>query len=402
MFGLLKKMSQNIISSSETSSQRGPKTSPAQAKAIISYFEDNLDMFRVYISKKTTSAPSSGTIISKSEVVNRMFEKLGRDGAIPGWTLESIEGRVSRVFAKYKATLRQSRTTGFGLSLLEQNRGITTIEEKLEDLCPGFSRLATLHGERQNTHPYRLAFYGAPGGVEYQYASDYTPGQLVYSSPVEEAISLLRPTPTTPTPTTPAPTTPAPATPAPSSPAIAPYDQQLAAVLNRQAEGQAEMLAILSESRPRPAPVQSSFTTSTGAYDAQTVLVSRGRGRGRAAIPTIARQSVRRPRVDNENPSRNSRLRRDFTSEYRSSQRDRSLIADRASFRDYSLGLVNATLAAINNKTFGDVSIQEAARNVREIQRILVGNHPSLDDDADIFGRGEDDIVEEYEDTDPN
>ncbi|KAG1437168.1 hypothetical protein G6F56_013235 [Rhizopus delemar] len=184
-------------------------------------------MFRVYISKKTTSAPSSGTIISKSEVVNRMFEKLGRDGAIPGWTLESIEGRVSRVFAKYKATLRQSRTTGFGLSLLEQNRGITTIEEKLEDLCPGFSRLATLPGEKQNTHPYRLAFYGASGGVEYQYASHYTPGQLVYSSPVEEAISLLRPTPTTP-----ASTTPASATPAPSSPAIAPYDQQLAAVLN--------------------------------------------------------------------------------------------------------------------------------------------------------------------------
>ncbi|KAG1459374.1 hypothetical protein G6F56_006174 [Rhizopus delemar] len=119
----------------------------------------------------------------------------------------------------------------------------------------------------------------------------------------------------------------------------------------------------------------------------QTVLVSRGRGRGHAAIPTVARQSVRRPRVDNENPSRNSRLRRDFTSEYRSGQHDRSLIADRVSFRDYSLGLVNATLAAIDNKTFGDVSIQEAVRNVRKIQRILVGNHPILDDDVDIFGR---------------
>ncbi|KAG1453827.1 hypothetical protein G6F56_007475 [Rhizopus delemar] len=132
------------------------------------------------------------------------------------------------------------------------------------------------------------------------------------------------------------------------------------------------------------------------------VLVSRGRGQGRAAIPTITHQSVRRPCVANENPSRNSTLRSDFTSEHRSSQRDRSLIADHASFRDYFLGLVNATLAAIDNKTFGDVSIQEAARNVRKIQRILAGNHPSLDDDADIFGRGEDDIVEEYEDTDPS
>ncbi|KAG1453826.1 hypothetical protein G6F56_007474 [Rhizopus delemar] len=198
-------------------------------------------MFRVYISKKTTSASSSGIIINKSEVFNRMFEKLGRDGAISGWTLESIEGRVFRVFAKYKATLRQSRTTGFRLSLLEQNREITTIQVKLEDLCPGFSRLATLHGKRQNTHPYRLAFYGAPDGVEYQYASDYTPGQLVYSFPVEEAISLLRLTPTTP---------------APSSPAIAPYNEQLAAVLNWQAEDQAEILAISSEIRPRPAPVQ--------------------------------------------------------------------------------------------------------------------------------------------------
>ncbi|KAG1459375.1 hypothetical protein G6F56_006175 [Rhizopus delemar] len=190
-------MSQNIISSSKSSSQRDPKTSSAEAKAIISYFEDNFDMLRIYILKKTSIAPSSGTIISKSEAITRIFEKLGRDGAIPGWTLESTEGHVSRVFAKYKATLRQSRATGFGLSLSEQNRGITTIEEKLEGLCPGFSRLATLHGERQNTHPYRLAFYGTPGGVEYQYASDYTPGQFAYSSPVEEAVSLLLPAPVT-------------------------------------------------------------------------------------------------------------------------------------------------------------------------------------------------------------
>lgn len=93
-------------------------------------------------------------------------------------------------------------------------------------------------------------------------------------------------------------------------------------------------------------------------------------------------------------------MRRDFTNEYRSSQRDRSLIADRASFRNYSLGLVNATLADIDNKTFGDVSIEEAARNVRKIQIILVSNHPSLDNDADIFGRGENDINEEHEDAD--
>lgn len=179
--------------SSKTSSQCGPKASSAEAKAIISYFEDNFNMFRVYISKKTSSAPSSGTIISKSEVITRIFEKLGRDGAIPGWTLESTEGRVSHVLAKYKATLRQSRATGFGLSLSEQNRGITTIEEKLEGLCPGFSRLATLHGERQNTRPHRLAL----GSVEYQYASDYTPGQFAYSSPVEEAIPLLLPAPVT-------------------------------------------------------------------------------------------------------------------------------------------------------------------------------------------------------------
>lgn len=57
--------------------------------------------------------------------------------------------------------------------------------------------------------------------------------------------------------------------------------------MNRQAEGQAEILAILSESRPRPAPIHSSLTTPTGAQDAQTVLVSRGRGRGRAAIPHV-------------------------------------------------------------------------------------------------------------------
>ncbi|KAG1471091.1 hypothetical protein G6F56_002321 [Rhizopus delemar] len=79
-------MSQSINPSgvASSSSQRGSKTSPAQAKAIISYFEDNFDMFRAYISKKTHSAPSSGTIIRKPEVITRMFESLNRVRAIPG------------------------------------------------------------------------------------------------------------------------------------------------------------------------------------------------------------------------------------------------------------------------------------------------------------------------------
>ncbi|CAO3687506.1 unnamed protein product [Rhizopus stolonifer] len=199
-----------------------PKAFPAQAKAMVSYFGENQDTFRVYTSKKTSSAPSLGIVISKSEVITGMFKNLNRVGAIPGWTLKSTEDRVSRVFAKTPIPIAR-RFMVLQVVLSINVHGIILRDKWLTP--PRFLK------------PYLFFF----------------PAQTAF------------------------------ATPTPASPTIASYNQQLAAVFNRQAEGQAEMLAIWNDGRsrqsyhrPRPTPLESAFTSATGAQDAQTALVSRG------------------------------------------------------------------------------------------------------------------------------
>ena len=51
---------------------------------------------------------------------------------------------------------RESHRTGFGISEEDEVLNIRTIEEKLEHMCPYFSKMDVLFGDRQNVNPAKM------------------------------------------------------------------------------------------------------------------------------------------------------------------------------------------------------------------------------------------------------
>lgn len=75
---------------------------------------------------------------------------------------DNLGKRVVRYQQKYKDALTFKHATGSGLTERELRLGMT-MESKLEKMCPFFSRLHALYGERHNVRPPTIANVGIPG-----------------------------------------------------------------------------------------------------------------------------------------------------------------------------------------------------------------------------------------------
>lgn len=75
---------------------------------------------------------------------------------------DNLGKRIVRYQAKYKEALTFKQAIGSGLTEKELRQGMT-MESKLEKLCPFFSRLHHLYGERHNVRPPATTNVSIPG-----------------------------------------------------------------------------------------------------------------------------------------------------------------------------------------------------------------------------------------------
>lgn len=350
---------------------RGYNTTPGQIKAMVSYFENNRSHFNVIIGRAT-----AGTTPSKASIFQAMFASLNSDGIIPTWTsYRTVEGRWNRLVAKYNEVSRTSSTTGFGIDASDIARGILTVEEKLESLCCCFERLAVLYGERQNTHPYRVSSRGNPDGPTYQYGSQTIAAAV--EAPREDT-------------------------------SVASAEAQRQHVFQQQEAALAELNEMMgNEDHAEPAENASAVAASTAPVAEERVPFVAPSVSSGSTTSTRPANTASRPRVDPENPSRNKRMKKDFSSEYREAQREKNAILQSGNIRAHHLGKVNAALDALRFGSFGpNVTWREAMRRVNIMDAmchapVSEGDlNPSGDeDDAGIEGFDEffeDDADEEY------
>ncbi|KAL0582241.1 hypothetical protein ABG067_007926, partial [Albugo candida] len=361
----------NNSSSSSSSSQqaRGPNTTPGQMKAFVNFFERHNNYFLAFAGISNNNAPLSGSIIRKGEVYDFMHQQLQKDKSIPPeWTKEILDLRVNRHYTKYKEVNRMAGNTGFGVTDDDRKKGIMTVEDKLEDLCPGYEKYFNLLGgrNRQNTNPHRVSMHGAPGGSHFTYSSTTAPIEAQRDAVFREQEAAerelrdmlgRRDTPSS------HPSSNPPSNP-PSNPSSIPIIDSSADDIFTSPPSPSAFLYNLGSSRrtslfsntggaslnteglssnvsggtgggtfnlpPRrtadvPSAGRGRGANTSGPSLRRTDEPSAGRGRGRGRgrggnLPRNDAPSVSRSRVDPDAASRNKRMKKDFSSEYREAQ----------------------------------------------------------------------------------
>ncbi|KAI9345886.1 hypothetical protein DFJ73DRAFT_761485 [Zopfochytrium polystomum] len=84
---------------------------------------------------------------------------------VPGscWNAQAAKNRWGAIKTKYTETKKTTSETGYGLTPKDFQQGINSIEAKRESLCPYYSLLDTLYGNRENVTPTAVFVSGAPG-----------------------------------------------------------------------------------------------------------------------------------------------------------------------------------------------------------------------------------------------
>lgn len=75
---------------------------------------------------------------------------------------DNLGKRFQRFEAKFKEALIFKNSIGAGVTEAELARGVT-FADKLEKICPHFSRMHALYGERANVAPQSMLTFGLPG-----------------------------------------------------------------------------------------------------------------------------------------------------------------------------------------------------------------------------------------------
>ncbi|KAJ1560061.1 hypothetical protein HK096_010165 [Nowakowskiella sp. JEL0078] len=69
------------------------------------------------------------------------------------WSLGMVKNRYSEYLKVYKEAKRDSLKSGFGLTEIDFNNGITTIAGKMNSMCPYWEKMDQLFGQCQNMNP---------------------------------------------------------------------------------------------------------------------------------------------------------------------------------------------------------------------------------------------------------
>ncbi|CAG8636836.1 15120_t:CDS:2, partial [Dentiscutata heterogama] len=100
-----------------------------------------------------TSAPVCGKPVTKNAGFTQMALFVNKRCKDSQWNAKTATGHWATYKKLYIETRKLVNKSGWGLTEDDHEKDITTIEAKLEELCPYYSRIDTIYGEKQNVQP---------------------------------------------------------------------------------------------------------------------------------------------------------------------------------------------------------------------------------------------------------
>ncbi|KAI9328143.1 hypothetical protein BDR26DRAFT_874399 [Obelidium mucronatum] len=124
-------------------------TTPAQRNAIVAWLEIPANFKLITGSAAFNRTIVAGAKLKKSDAYRALADHVNVVTSA-GWTSEQGKTRYDAYLRTYKATKKAAEATGFGVTDEESKKGIKTVDEKLEIMCPNYQQLDRLFGGRQN------------------------------------------------------------------------------------------------------------------------------------------------------------------------------------------------------------------------------------------------------------
>ncbi|KAJ2993844.1 hypothetical protein HDV02_002049 [Globomyces sp. JEL0801] len=123
---------------------RTPHTNNEQRLLIINWLKvkENFAMI-------TKSAIQGEKKFRKIDAYKELAKYVSEGSKIP-WDAKQTKSRYEGYFNTYKKTKHAAGCTGWGITDDDRGLGITTIEEKLEDMCPNFAAMDALFADSQD------------------------------------------------------------------------------------------------------------------------------------------------------------------------------------------------------------------------------------------------------------
>lgn len=139
---------------SDTAAGKG-HTTTAQRMAIVDWLSKEYNYKWVTGSLAKSEKPTSGQDFSKVGAYKSMAEYVNKI-CKSDWDMKTAKSRYESYLNVYKKALKDSQGTGYGVTEKDREKGITTVEAKLEKTCPLYSKMDGLFGQRQNVRPSHL------------------------------------------------------------------------------------------------------------------------------------------------------------------------------------------------------------------------------------------------------
>ncbi|KAI9324768.1 hypothetical protein BDR26DRAFT_245225 [Obelidium mucronatum] len=134
-------------------------TTPQEFAAMISWLEVPKNFALITGGAGKGAKMKSGQSLKRTDAYKQLAEFVCQQCKC-NWDAKILKNRFNAWITRYKKARSDADQTGFGVTETDVNRGIETIEEKLEHMCPQYSRLDKLYGERVNINPVAVAECG--------------------------------------------------------------------------------------------------------------------------------------------------------------------------------------------------------------------------------------------------
>jgi hypothetical protein len=136
-------------------------TNDSQRLAMLNWLEKDNNFKWITGSLAKELVVKAGQKLTKASAFEDMARFISKICSI-SWDAKVAKSRYESYCKMYKNAIQESLKTGFGITDLDRSQGITTVNAKLNKICPFFDRMNMLFGERQNIKPSNVQCTARP------------------------------------------------------------------------------------------------------------------------------------------------------------------------------------------------------------------------------------------------
>jgi hypothetical protein len=144
-------------------------TSEDQLKAMLQWIENEANLKLVTGAAVSNAPVVAGRPTTRTDGFRMMANYVNQRCKGSNWTPEMARQRFGNYKKKYITANNMANKTGFGVTEVDRQLGVSTIDAKLDQMCPFYARLNALFGQKENVNPsYRRNSmdYGAVEDIE--------------------------------------------------------------------------------------------------------------------------------------------------------------------------------------------------------------------------------------------